>query len=41
MEEKPNAYLHSSTFWVLLISAPILWGLVIYLLARVLIPAFR
>ena len=40
-KDNPNAYLHSSTFWVLTISAPILWGLVIYLLARIFIPAFR
>ena len=34
MDGKSTAYLHSSTFWVLTISAPILWGLVFYLLSQ-------
>jgi len=41
MDESSSAYPYSSTFWGLLIRAPILWGLVIYLLARILIPGFR
>jgi len=36
-----RGYLHSSTFWVLMISAPILWALVIYLLAHIFTHWFR
>ena len=41
MNEKSAAYLHSPTFWALMISAPVVWGLVYYLLIRVLSPALR
>jgi hypothetical protein len=41
MDEEDTAYLHSSTFWVLVISGPILWALVIYLLAQIFSPGFR
>ena len=41
IDRKPAGYLRSSTFWVLAISAPILWALVIYLMdlsAKILFP---
>lgn len=41
MDGKPAEYLRSSTFWVLMVSGPVLWGLVIYLGARIFIPGFR
>lgn len=41
MHGKSAGYLHNSTFWVLMVSGPVLWGAVIYLCARVFIPGFR
>lgn len=41
MDGKPAEYLRSSTFWVLMVSGPVLWGLVIYLGARIFIPGVR
>ena len=41
VDAKPWTYLQSPVFWVLMISAPILWTLVIYLMylsARILVP---
>ena len=35
MKGKAPNYLHSSTFWVLMLSTPILWALVYFLLARI------
>ena len=36
---KSAAYLHSPTFWTLMISAPVVWGLVYYLLVKIFSPA--
>jgi hypothetical protein len=36
-----TGYLHSPIFWIMMISAPILWAFVIYLMylgARILVP---
>jgi hypothetical protein len=34
-------YLHSMTFWNLIIGGPVLWALVVYLCAQIFIPGFR
>jgi hypothetical protein len=41
VEASETGYLRSPTFWVMMISAPILWALVIYLMdlsAKILFP---